>query len=501
MVLIDKAYDNYISNNDCLTLFPIDFITKYNCIAYAVDNEKLIVLINQDFSLFDYNKLYYFTEQKIELCLVNNDIWDKIFKLIEVSNSRSNAMFKYQNNKEELNYKVLKEDVTTFYRAEVSNAPIVKLLDSIIEEAITIKSSDIHIEPMFDQIKVRFRIDGKLVDDSTLPIESMNEISNRLKVIANLDITKKHLPQDGKIIYKLNDKEYDIRLSVLPTIYGERFALRILDTNNQYFTIDKLQFSDNAKPRIDEMLEMKSGLVLVVGPTGSGKSTTLKSILLANKERNENIITVEDPVEYTIEGISQTQINEESGLTFANALRTILRQDPNIIMVGEIRDMETAKIACRASITGHLVYSTLHTINSYGVINRLIDMGVEKFLLLDSLKVIISQRLIRLLCNNCKIAYMSDKEETKFLELEEAINLYKPCGCPKCSFTGYSGRRGVYEVVTIDEDFRKIIIDGKNSTKFYQLLKKKKIETLFENGRNLVVDGLSSIEELKSVIS
>ncbi len=501
MFYSNNNYTDYNSNAECLNLFPMEFITRHNCIAYGMEEDKIVILVNNSFNYFDIGKISFFTDKEIILCEVNKDEWQQIFKLIEVKSSKTNAMYKYQINKDESNVNLIKEDVNNFYHYEIGNSPIVKLIDSLIIEAITLKASDIHIEPCSSDIKIKLRIDGKLVVNSTLPITSLDEISNRLKVLSNLDITKKFLPQDGKIKYEFEDTTYDIRISVLPTIYGERFALRILDLNTKTYSLDNLGFSESAYERILKLESLSSGMVLVVGPTGSGKSTTLQAFLSKNRERCENIITVEDPVEYTIEGINQVQVNEESGLDFAKCLRTILRQDPNIIMIGEIRDVETAKIACRASITGHLVYSTLHTIDSYSVINRLIDMEVEKYLLVDSLKGIISQRLIRILCPYCKKEHYLNNLDAKYLEVEEGTKVFTQCGCSKCNYTGYLGRRAIYEVIYIDEDLRKVISEGKSSTKFYQLLKKKKIETLFDSGKSLILNGFTSIEELKTIIN
>ena len=266
-------------------------------------------------------------------------------------------------------------------------------------------------------------------------------------------------------------------------------------------TVGDLKFSNKNIESINKILNLNSGLVLVVGPTGSGKSTTLHAFLEQNASRGENIITVEDPVEYRINGITQIQVNEEAGLDFTVCLRTILRQDPNIIMIGEIRDLETAKIACRSAITGHLVYSTLHTNTSIGVINRLKDMNVEPYLLVDALKAIISQRLVRCLCDKCKEKITISKDDAKFFNFEENVAIYKPIGCGYCNMSGYSGRRGVYEVVIIDDDYRKLIIENSNNTKFLNLFKKKNVELLLENGKELVLDGVTSIEELKTLIN
>lgn len=501
MKILNVDYHNYRIDNKCLSLFSITFIKKYNCIPYCYDNMNLLVIVNSNFNFSNLYKFTFYTDLEIELLYVTQTEWDEIYQLIELASKRTNAVFKYQINKEENNLNYLNEDPSLFYRAEIENAPIVKLVDSIIGEAIALRASDVHIEPMDDNIVVRFRIDGVLAEHSTLPIVSLNEISTRIKVIANLDITKKLVPQDGKLRYTTNSGVYDVRVSILPTVYGERFVLRILELNSRALSIDSLGFSQIAKSNIEKLINMPNGMILVVGPTGSGKSTSLQAFLTKNLERSGNIITVEDPVEYTIKGANQVQINEEGGMDFATVLRSILRQDPNIIMIGEIRDLETAEIACRAAITGHLVYSTLHTNDSLGVINRLVDMNVERFLIVDSLRGIISQRLVRKLCPTCKKMALASKEEAKFLKLDEDTYIYHPKGCPKCNMSGYIGRLAVYEVIVIDEDFRDYILKGTSRTKFYSLVKKKKMETLFEHARSLILNGETSIEEIKTIIN
>ena len=501
MKAFNEDYKHLQADQKCLSTLPLEFIEKYNCIIYCKYDKGYLLLVNGNFEYFNINKLSYFIKEEIYLSCIRQNDFDTIINLIKINDSRTNAVNKFQANNEFENNNLLKENNSVFYRAEIENAPIVKIVESIIEEGITLKSSDIHFEPYEQGIKVKFRIDGKLCEKTTLPLSTLNEISTRIKVLSNLDITKKLIPQDGKLKYHINSLDYDIRVSILPGIYGERIALRILDMTKGYFTIDELGFNKTTYQNVLELMKSSSGLILVVGPTGSGKSTTLQSFLYDNLKRNENIITVEDPVEYTIEGITQVQINEEAGLDFATCLRTILRQDPNIIMIGEIRDLETAKIACRASITGHLVYSTLHTNTSIGVINRLKDMNIESFLLVDSLRGIISQRLIRTLCPFCKIKSLTNDSEMKILNLVEQKVIYRAGGCAQCNMTGYKGRRGIYEVIIIDDDFKKLISDNAAPAKYSKLIEKKHYQTMFENGRELILDGITTIEELESTIN
>ncbi len=494
-------YKDYQFDHETAMLFPIKFIDKYQIIPYKIINDELIIIINDLFNYYNLFKIIYFTKLKLRIVKVSSHEWNDIFKLINYQNNKIDALFKYQLNTDSNKSSILNETNTNFYQAEVENSPIVKLVDSIIGEAISLKSSDIHFEPMEKEIRVRLRIDGKLIEQSTLPIESLSEIVTRIKVLSELDITKKLLPQDGKLKFNYNNLLYDIRVSIIPTVLGEKIALRILTLSNNLFTIDDLKLGIDSKNNILKLVDSSSGLILVAGPTGSGKSTSLQAFLNKNLERNENIITVEDPVEYSIPKITQVQVNTEAGLDFAVCLRTILRQDPNIIMVGEIRDCETAKIACRAAITGHLVYSTLHTNSSIGVINRLKDMGIDNYLLVDALKGVISQRLVRCLCKKCRKKRTITESEAKFLNIELDAKIYKAIGCPNCNMTGYLGRRGIYEVIVFDDDFKKLISDNATNLKYIKLIKKKGYETLEDYGRKLVLQGETSIEELQSVLN
>ncbi|MBE6130737.1 MAG: type II/IV secretion system protein [Erysipelotrichaceae bacterium] len=501
MKILEIDYRDLTKDIKCLTILPIEFIEKYGCLIYCKHNNGYVVLITSNFEYYNINKLSFFIKEEIYLCYVNDNSWSEILKSIKLSDNRSQAINKFKIKTDLSSQNALNDDSTKFYDIEIENSPIVKIVESIIEEGINLGCSDIHFEPQEKIVKVRFRIDGKLQERSELPIESLPEISTRIKVLSNLDITKKFIPQDGKLNFEYENKIYDIRVSIIPGIFGERLALRILDLHKGLMKLEDLKLNKYVYGEINKIINLSSGLVLVVGPTGSGKSTTLHAFLEKNLERNENIITVEDPVEYTIPGITQVQVNNEAGLDFATCLKTILRQDPNIIMIGEIRDLETAQIACRASITGHLVYSTLHTNTSVGVINRLKDMNVEPYLLVDALRAVISQRLVRCLCDKCKEKVKITKIDAKFLNVDEDISVFIPKGCNYCNMTGYSGRCGVYEVIVFDDDFRKLIIENSSINKFWNLIKKKKIEKMIDYGRELIINGITSIEEVQSILN
>lgn len=500
MNLIERDdYKKYIFNTELKLSMKVDFMKKYNVIPFNILNNRIIYIYNSDFSYFTLPKLRLFSTYIIVLCYIEKDEFNKYLNLLELSKNKNQAINNYENNVD-TSSNILEESPQVFYHAEIENAPIVKLVDSVISEAFMLRCSDIHIEPSSEDILIRYRIDGSLIKKNCISISLLSEIIARIKVLASLDITKKFTPQDGKLSFLVNGVYKDVRVSIIPTVYGERAALRLLDSESFNPSIEELGFSKEELTSVKRLVDSSCGIILLVGPTGSGKSTTLKSFLTYNTKRNQNIITVEDPVEYVIPGTSQVQINESANLTFATCLRSILRQDPNIIMIGEIRDVETAHIACRAAITGHLVYSTLHTNTSIGVINRLIDMDIEPFLLIDSLKGIISQRLIRVLCPYCKIERYTNDYENEYLGLLEKVKVFDKGGCPHCNMSGYFGRRAIYEVVVIDEDFQDLIQNQASSNKYTKLYKSKRIRTLLDSGKDLILQGITTIEEVSSVI-
>lgn len=495
-VLFDN-YEKYTYDDNYIIPISNSFIDKYKIMPYSKDEEAVIFIHTKDFNLFAINKLSYFTNDNIILCEVSSDVWNMYYELNKSLKGQQEAVSTYLSSIPKVESR-LEEGNSFFYNVDINNSPIVKLVESIIKEAIMLKASDIHLEPFDNEILVRFRIDGVLLNKNSIEINLLQEFISRIKVLASLDITKKLVPQDGKIPFILNGKEYDIRVSILPTIYGERVVLRILDNDISLTTLSELGFTEAQNEEVSKLINTTSGIILLVGPTGSGKSTTLKSFIMENVKKKVNIITVEDPVEYKIPGVSQVQINEEASLDFSTCLRSILRQDPNIIMIGEIRDSLTAKIACRASITGHLVFSTLHTNTSIGVINRLLDMGVENYLLEDALKGIISQRLVRKLCPKCKELSAIQSYEQKYLKNYDITSIYHPVGCSYCNMTGYKGRIGVYEIITIDDEIRELISNSSSSTKINKLIEKKKIKTLKDNGCSLVISGVTTVDELMS---
>ncbi len=382
--------------------------------------------------------------------------------------------------------------------AKAEEAPVIKLVDLIIRQAIDERASDIHIEPFKDKIEVRYRIDGELYQIPPPARHLHLPIVSRIKILAKLDIAEKRLPQDGRISAKLEDRTVDLRVSTLPTVWGEKVVMRILDKDAIKLDLSTLGFDSRQLDLIRKALTVPYGLFFVTGPTGSGKSTTLYSALSEVITPTKNIMTAEDPVEFRIDGVNQVQVRADIGFSFAEALRAFLRQDPDIIMVGEVRDVETAQICVRAALTGHFVLSTLHTNDAPSAITRLMDIGVPAYLLTPSLTMIVAQRLGRKLCPDCKEAYEPKPEEIAELKLKADL-IYRAKGCDKCSHTGYKGRMVFPEVLMMDDELRRLMSKGANYTEFRDAARKNGMATLFESGIKKVEAGITSLEEVYGV--
>ncbi|MBN2796270.1 MAG: Flp pilus assembly complex ATPase component TadA [Clostridia bacterium] len=380
--------------------------------------------------------------------------------------------------------------------AEINNAPIVKLLNSILEQAVKLRASDIHIEPFDKVIRVRYRIDGDLIEMLTPSIKVHSAIVTRVKIMAKLNIAEKRVPQDGKVEIEVDGRTVDLRISILATIYGEKVVIRLLDRSGRVHKKDDIGFSEYNGKVFDKLIQNPNGIILMTGPTGSGKTTTLYAALMSINDITKNIITIEDPVEYRMNGINQTQINNKAGVTFAAGLRSILRQDPDVIMIGEIRDSETAEIAVRAAITGHLVFSTVHTNDTASTIARLVDMGIEKFLLSSSLVGVVAQRLVKKLCKHCKYEYSSNVAESEILGVPVGTKIYGKKGCSQCNYTGYAGRTAVHEILPVTKRIRKCINDGDNADEIKTEAIEEGMITLREDAVRLVLDGTTSMEEM-----
>jgi type IV pilus assembly protein PilB len=377
-------------------------------------------------------------------------------------------------------------------------APSIRLVDSIIERGISDRASDIHIEPQEGEMLVRMRVDGMLHNVLTIPKELQQSVTSRIKIMCNMDVTERRVPQDGRAIVSVRMKEADLRASTLPTVHGEKIVLRILDRSNQQNTAEELGFYGTNLERYNRLLTNRQGVILLVGPTGSGKSSTMFTMIQKLNTEEVNIVTLEDPVEYNIEGVNQVQVNEKTGTSFAGGLRSILRQDPDIIGVGEIRDAETADIAMRAAVTGHLVVSTVHTSDAVSTLDRLDDIGVEPYMMASALKGVISQRLVRRICPHCREAYMPTPEELEGLGMDPAaldVEFYRGAGCSECFGSGYKGRTVVAEVLMIDKAMRQAIHEQRSREDLMVAVRASGFQPIIQNCRELVLNGITTAEE------
>ncbi|MDP6682872.1 MAG: type II secretion system ATPase GspE [Desulfobacterales bacterium] len=386
---------------------------------------------------------------------------------------------------------------------DTTDAPIIKLVNHIISQSIKTRASDIHVEPFQDSFKVRYRVDGILYDLITPPKWIQPALTSRIKVMAKMDIAEKRLPQDGRFEVKVGDQDIDIRVATIPTSFGERVVLRLLNKSGALLKLSELGLKSGKLKLIQDLIQFTNGVILVTGPTGSGKTTTLYAVLLSINTPDINIITIEDPVEYQIKGIGQIQVNPKIDLTFARGLRSIVRQDPDVILVGEIRDKETAEIAVQSALTGHLVFSTLHTNDSASAITRLVDIGVEPFLISSSVKAVVAQRLIRVLCEDCKELYTPDETALKSIGMIsnqiKTGRIYKAKGCPNCFHTGYKGRIGIFEIMVLDSDLATLILKTYDSNRIKTEALNKGTVSLRQDGIEKVLMGITTIEEVLRV--
>ena len=383
---------------------------------------------------------------------------------------------------------------------DTSDAPIIKLVNLMFSQAVKSRASDIHIEPYQNKLKIRYRIDGILYDMHTPPRHIHSTLVSRIKIMAKMNIAEKRLPQDGRIEIKIADKNIDIRVSTIPTTFGERVVMRLLDKSSVLLKLSDLGMPPDRLKAFDRMIHSAHGIILVTGPTGSGKTTTLYAALSTINNPEINIITIEDPVEYQMDGVAQIQVNPKIDLTFARGLRSIVRQDPDVILIGEIRDLETAEIAIQSALTGHLVFSTLHTNDAASAVTRLIDMGIEPFLVSSSVIAILAQRLVRVVCDQCKAAYTPDEESLRSIGISPerlgGKKIYRGKGCPACLHTGYKGRTGIFEFMVLDEAIKNLILKTSDSNSIKREAVNQKMITLREDGAQKVLDGITTIEEV-----
>lgn len=381
--------------------------------------------------------------------------------------------------------------------ADIDNAPIVRIVNSILLEAANMRASDIHIEPFEHEIRVRVRVDGDLHEIMTLPRTTLSSIVTRIKIMADLNIAETKRPQDGRVKITLNDKMLNMRISLIPAVYGEKVVIRLLSKDAGVMDKSEIGLSPFNMEQIEKLMKISEGIILLTGPTGSGKTTTLYSLLKDFNTINRNIITLEDPVEYQMYGINQVQVNTQIGMTFASGLRSILRQDPDVIMLGEIRDEETAQIAIRSAVTGHIVLSTLHTNDTASSISRLVDMGIPKYMVTSAVAGIVAQRLLKKNCPRCSEAYPASEAEKKILGLtDETVMLKRGKGCPLCGNTGYKGRTSIHEVLVLDQDIKSMVNSNCTTDEIKEAARKKGMMTLAESARELVLNGVTTVEQM-----
>jgi general secretion pathway protein E len=398
---------------------------------------------------------------------------------------------------------ISKIDETADLLDETSDAPIIKLVNLILSGALKDRASDIHVEPYSGNLKIRYRIDGILYDILSLPRRIQSPLVSRIKIMAKLNIAEKRLPQDGRIEIKIADRLVDIRVSIIPTAFGERVVLRLLDKTANILKLADLGMHDERIKLLNKLIKSPYGIILVTGPTGSGKTTTLYAALSTINRPEINIITIEDPIEYQMDGVGQIQVNPKIDLTFAAGLRSIVRQDPDVILIGEIRDRETAEIAIQSSLTGHLVFSTLHTNDAASAVTRLIDMGIEPFLVTSSIVAIIAQRLVRVLCPHCKEEYVPDVESLANLGLDRSVlknnTFYRKKGCNMCMQTGFRGRSAIFEILTVDDEIKRLVLKTSDANQINELAIKQGMITLQKDGIDKVLKGITTTEEVLRV--
>lgn len=488
--------DKYEININIAKKVPENLARRYDLIAIDDKNGFLIVAMADPLNIFAIDDIKLATGLNIQPVISTKaQILNAIEKCYEEETAKK-AVEEFEESYKSIPYEEFDEEELL----DINSAPVVKLVNSIIEQAIKTNASDIHIEPFENFIRVRYRIDGDLQEIMTLSKNSLSAIVTRIKIMGAMDIAEKRIPQDGRVEIQVEENNVDIRISTLPTVYGEKVVLRLLNRSGFIFTKSDLGLTDSNKQRFDKILKQPYGIILLTGPTGSGKTTTLYAILRELNKKEKNIITIEDPVEYKIDGINQVQVNNKAGLNFANGLRSILRQDPDIIMVGEIRDSETAEIAVRAAITGHLVLSTLHTNNTAATIARLVDMGIEPYLVSSSVVGIISQRLVKKLCDKCKIQYEASNLEKRILGINEneKVFLYKSDNCNNC-INGYKGRVAVHEIMPINEEIRELIDRRASSDEIRNFSISQGMTTLYDDAVSLVLKGVTTIDEVLKV--
>jgi len=480
---------------EALRMVPENVARRLDLLPLAVlDNNRLFIAMSDPLNIISIDEVRMLTGMEVDIGVaipseirrdmdsfysVRGNVDDAIVEIVDMSAAEE-----------------MRREFDAAAEASVDDAPVVKLVNGLLDQAVRESASDLHIEPFEKSSRVRYRVDGNLFDALDFPRNLHPAVISRLKIMANMDISEKRRPQDGRILLKFQERKVDLRVSSLPTVYGEKMVMRVLDQASSAVGLERIGLLEEDRNLLDGIIGRTYGMMLVTGPTGSGKSTTLYSVLEKINEPESNLITIEDPVEYMIPGINQVQINEKAGLTFADALRSILRQDPDKIMVGEIRDTETAQLAVRAALTGHLVLSTLHTNDAPSAVIRLNDMGVAPFLISSSVIGVIAQRLVRKLCPACKEAFEPGPNVCSEYGIPEGSRIYKAVGCEKCRWSGYKGRTAVFQMMGINDEIRRLIAEQAQAREIEKAALRNGMHSLRDAGLLKVLEGVSSMEEV-----
>lgn len=480
-------------------VLPFAFARRYGVLVSSSDSESLTLISRSKLAPSVFLEIQRHFQKPIKSQSIEGDAFDAILQQSYEDQSQQKDIESFDDELDLSGVAEALPEPEDLLDAE-DDAPIIRLINVLLARSVKQNASDIHIEPFENRLLIRIRVDGVLQEVMQPPRALAPLIASRIKVMAKLDIAEKRLPQDGRISLRIAGRAVDVRVSTMPSGHGERVVLRILDKQAGRLDLQNLGMDDDTLKRMDEMVHRPHGIILVTGPTGSGKTTTLYAALGRVNNSDRNIVTVEDPIEYYIDGIGQTQVNTKVDMTFARGLRAILRQDPDIVMVGEIRDLETVQISVQASLTGHTVFSTLHTNTAVGAITRLRDMGVEPFLLSSSLIGVLAQRLVRILCQHCRTAYQPDESERKLLGIssENPPTLYLPNGCDKCNQTGYEGRTGIYELIEVDDELKKLIHDGSGEHELEKYVRQHS-PSIRADGIRRILAGQTSLEEVLRV--
>ena len=481
---------------------PITYAKKAVVIPLRRENGTVFAATSEPLVLSTVDDLSVLFNADVSLCLAPSEmILDAVNRLHSEDMNKAEDTAQ-EMEEEDLSFLAAELDEPTDLLEATDDAPIIRLVNSLLSQAIRERSSDIHIEPFEKEMVARFRIDGILYNILSIQKRFQASIASRVKIMAGLNIAEKRLPQDGGMRIKIGGRDVDIRVSIVPTAFGERIVLRLLYRESALLPLEQIGFSGDNLTRFNDLITKPHGIILVTGPTGSGKTTTLYASLSKINSPDKNIITIEDPIEYQLKGIGQIQVNPKIQLTFAAGLRSVLRQDPDVILVGEIRDSETAEIAIQAALTGHLVFSTLHTNDAAGAVTRLIDMKIEPFLISSSVMAILAQRLVRVLCKECREPYQITPAEINELELTagaEQATVYRAKGCETCFQTGYLGRSAIYELLIVDDEMRQLIMKNSDASMVKALSMEKGMRTLRQDGASKVLAGITSVDEVVRV--